>query len=205
MWPSSSQPRVRAQAALAPVRPAGQQVEPCLHWPCCAGACARAAAACNTFRAVSRPPHTAVRCMSEKRTREKAGGAGAGPSEHPAKRPHEAAEPSCPFLHTVDRSRLDFDSQHVCSVTMSPVNVYACLVCGSFFRGKSASTPAHAHALDSGHQVFMRLKDGTAWCLPGETSHPLLQVPPPLSPGCARCQGTRRLCPGQSHSTIALI
>ncbi|KAA0147320.1 hypothetical protein FNF28_07581 [Cafeteria roenbergensis] len=104
--------------------------------------------------------------MSEKRAREEAPGVGGDAAGLPAKRPHEADEPTCPFLHTVDRSRLDFDAQHVCSVTMSPVNVYACLVCGSFFRGKSATTPAHAHSLDSGHQVFMRLKDGTAWCLP---------------------------------------
>lgn len=107
--------------------------------------------------------------MAEKRAREEAPGVGGGAQGQPAKRPHEADVPSCPFLHTVDRSRLDFDAQHVCSVTMSPVNVYACLVCGSFFRGKSSTTPAHAHSLDSGHQVFMRLKDGTAWCLPGET------------------------------------
>lgn len=41
---------------------------------------------------------------------------------------------NCPFLHTINRSALDFDFEKTCSVTLSKSNVYACLVCGSFFQ-----------------------------------------------------------------------
>ena len=72
----------------------------------------------------------------------------------------------CPYLDTINRAALDFDFEAACSVTLSPVNVYACLVCGRFFRGRGPSTPACAHALDAGHAVFMRLADGAAFVLP---------------------------------------
>jgi len=79
----------------------------------------------------------------------------------------------CPYLDTVDRTVLDFDFEKVCSVTLSNVNVYACLVCGKYFQGpflvfphfksplsagKGPHTPAYAHALSTGHHVFMHLE-----------------------------------------------
>jgi U4/U6.U5 tri-snRNP-associated protein 2 len=39
------------------------------------------------------------------------------------------------FLETINRSRLDFDFERVCSVSLSNLNVYACLVCGKYFQG----------------------------------------------------------------------
>jgi U4/U6.U5 tri-snRNP-associated protein 2 len=42
----------------------------------------------------------------------------------------------CPYLDTVNRQKLDFDQQKVCSVTLTNLNVYACLVCGKYFAGR---------------------------------------------------------------------
>ncbi|KAJ4458130.1 putative Spindle pole body protein - Sad1p [Paratrimastix pyriformis] len=72
----------------------------------------------------------------------------------------------CPYLDTVDRSVLDFDFEKVCSVTLSNVNVYACLVCGKYFQGRGQHTPAFEHSLEVEHHVFMHLETLKAWCLP---------------------------------------
>ena len=87
---------------------------------------------------------------------------------------------SCPYLSQVDRRKLDFDMAPVCSLTLSPHNVYACLVCGHFFGGRGSATPAFAHAVEAGHHVWVGLTppegvtEGVGegswrprfWCLP---------------------------------------
>ena len=55
-------------------------------------------------------------------------------------RPHQQRQKNkprkdCPYLDTIQRTALDFDFEKVCSVTLSNVNVYACLVCGKYFQG----------------------------------------------------------------------
>lgn len=35
------------------------------------------------------------------------------------------------------RNVLDFDFEKLCSVSISRINVYACLVCGKYFQGES--------------------------------------------------------------------
>jgi len=35
----------------------------------------------------------------------------------------------CPYLDTINRSLLDFDFEHSCSVTLGVGNIYGCLVC----------------------------------------------------------------------------
>uniref|UniRef100_A0A0M3IUF2 U4/U6.U5 tri-snRNP-associated protein 1 n=1 Tax=Ascaris lumbricoides TaxID=6252 RepID=A0A0M3IUF2_ASCLU len=40
----------------------------------------------------------------------------------------------CPYLDTIDRGALDFDFEKLCSVSLSHVNVYACMVCGKYFQ-----------------------------------------------------------------------
>jgi hypothetical protein len=45
---------------------------------------------------------------------------------------------------------------------------YACLVCGKLFAGRSKTTPAYTHSLDSSHHVFMKLTDGD-----GRSTHEL--------------------------------
>nr|CDQ05367.1 BMA-USP-39, isoform a [Brugia malayi] len=40
----------------------------------------------------------------------------------------------CPYLDTIDRCALDFDFEKLCSVSLSHINVYACMVCGKYFQ-----------------------------------------------------------------------
>ena len=58
----------------------------------------------------------------------------------PAKRGRLNAEqdtgPAGLFLDTVNRYMLDFDFEKLCSVSLSNLNVYACLVCGKYYQGK---------------------------------------------------------------------
>ena len=74
----------------------------------------------------------------------------------------------CPYLDTVNRQKLDFDQLKVCSVTLSNINVYACLVCGKYFQGKSKATPAYTHSVQMGHFVFINLQDTRTYCLPDD-------------------------------------
>lgn len=41
----------------------------------------------------------------------------------------------CPYLDTINRQVLDFDFEKLCSISLSRINVYACLVCGKYFQG----------------------------------------------------------------------
>lgn len=70
------------------------------------------------------------------------------------------------YLETVDRFQLDFDQEQICSVTLSNLNVYACLVCGKYFAGRSRTTPAFFHSLESDHHVFLNLSSLKAYILP---------------------------------------
>lgn len=45
-------------------------------------------------------------------------------------------------------------------------HVYACLVCGKYYRGRGKQTPAYRHSVDCGHYVFVHLTNATFWCLP---------------------------------------
>lgn len=48
----------------------------------------------------------------------------------------EKAHRLCPYLDTINRHVLDFDFEKLCSVSLSRINVYACLVCGKYFQGE---------------------------------------------------------------------
>ncbi|KAK9845987.1 hypothetical protein WJX81_007744 [Elliptochloris bilobata] len=72
----------------------------------------------------------------------------------------------CPYLDTISRQNLDFDFEKCCSVSLSPINVYACLVCGKYFQGRGQHTYAFTHGLETGHHMFMKLVDGRVYCLP---------------------------------------
>ena len=43
----------------------------------------------------------------------------------------------CPYLDTINRGVLDFDFEKLCSISLSKINCYACLVCGKYFQGKN--------------------------------------------------------------------
>jgi U4/U6.U5 tri-snRNP-associated protein 2 len=70
------------------------------------------------------------------------------------------------YLDTISRTRLDFDFEKLCSVTLSNINVYACLVCGKYFTGRGHKTPAYFHALEEGHHVYINMETKKVWVLP---------------------------------------
>jgi hypothetical protein len=43
----------------------------------------------------------------------------------------------CPYLGTINRHVLDFDFEKLCSISLSNLRPYGCLVCGKYFQGKS--------------------------------------------------------------------
>lgn len=70
------------------------------------------------------------------------------------------------YLDTIDRTVLDFDFEKLCSVTLSNINVYACLVCGKYFQGRGPKSLAYFHALDVGHHVYINLMTTKVYVLP---------------------------------------
>ncbi|EFJ24931.1 hypothetical protein SELMODRAFT_90860 [Selaginella moellendorffii] len=72
----------------------------------------------------------------------------------------------CPYLDTVNRQVLDFDFEKFCSVSLSNLNVYACLVCGKYFQGRGRKSHAYTHSLEAGHHVFINLHSEKVYCLP---------------------------------------
>jgi uncharacterized UBP type Zn finger protein len=61
------------------------------------------------------------------------------------------------YLDTINRHMLDFDFEKVCSVSLSQINVYACLVCGKYYQGRGRSSHAYFHSIDKDHHVFINL------------------------------------------------
>ncbi|KAI3680455.1 hypothetical protein L6452_35226 [Arctium lappa] len=72
----------------------------------------------------------------------------------------------CPYLDTVNRQVLDFDFEKFCSVSLSNLNVYACLVCGKYFQGRGQKSHAYTHSLEAGHHVYINLRTEKVYCLP---------------------------------------
>jgi len=61
-------------------------------------------------------------------------------------------------LRQVNRAALDFDFEKVCSVSLSNINVYGCLVCGKYFQGRGRNSYAYAHSIHDDHHVFINLE-----------------------------------------------
>lgn len=78
----------------------------------------------------------------------------------------KANEPSYAFLETIDKRRLDFDAEKVCSVSLSRLNVYCCLVCGKYLQGRRENSPAFLHSVDEDHHVFANLNSLKFYLLP---------------------------------------
>lgn len=70
------------------------------------------------------------------------------------------------YLDTVNRSLLDFDFEKLCSVTLSNINVYACLVCGKYYQGRGPKSQAYFHALEDDHHVYINLGSRRVFVLP---------------------------------------
>ena len=58
----------------------------------------------------------------------------------------------------INRAKLDFDFEKVCSVSLSNINTYGCLVCGKYFQGRGRSSYAYAHSIHEDHHVFINLE-----------------------------------------------
>ena len=61
---------------------------------------------------------------------------------------------------------LDFDFERFCSVSLSNLNVYACLVCGKYFQGRGQKSHAYTHSLEAGHHVYINMQTERVYCLP---------------------------------------
>ncbi|OAQ64660.1 snRNP assembly factor [Pochonia chlamydosporia 170] len=70
------------------------------------------------------------------------------------------------YLDTIDRQVLDFDFEKLCSVSLSNINVYACLVCGRYFQGRGPKSHAYFHALEEDHHVYINLETQKVYVLP---------------------------------------
>lgn len=84
----------------------------------------------------------------------------------PHNQPVDERSRKCPYLDTINRNLLDFDFEKLCSVSLSKINVYACLVCGKYFQGRGIKTHAYTHSVSVDHHVFLNLETLKFYCLP---------------------------------------
>lgn len=91
---------------------------------------------------------------------------GKGRSDKEAGTAPDERSRSCPYLDTINRNVLDFDFEKLCSVSLSKINVYACLVCGKYFQGRGIGTHAYIHSVAVAHHVFLNLSTLMFYCLP---------------------------------------
>ncbi|SPO21311.1 related to SAD1 - protein required for assembly of U4 snRNA into the U4/U6 particle [Ustilago trichophora] len=76
------------------------------------------------------------------------------------------------YLDTINRNLLDFDFEKLCSISLSNINVYACLVCGRYFQGRGRNSYAYLHSIDDSHHVFMNLATAQTYILPDNYAVP---------------------------------
>ncbi|KZT55404.1 cysteine proteinase [Calocera cornea HHB12733] len=81
------------------------------------------------------------------------------------------------YLDTINRSALDFDFEKLCSVSLTNINIYGCLVCGKYFQGRGRNSYAYAHSIHEDHHVFINLETTKVYVLPDgyPVSDPSLQ------------------------------
>ncbi|KAJ9081749.1 Ubiquitin carboxyl-terminal hydrolase 10 [Entomophthora muscae] len=70
------------------------------------------------------------------------------------------------YLDTIDRQRLDFDFEKLCTVSLSNINVYGCLVCGKYYQGRGQTSHAFFHSIHEEHHVFINLTTLKVYILP---------------------------------------
>ncbi|XP_030330251.1 U4/U6.U5 tri-snRNP-associated protein 2, partial [Strigops habroptila] len=80
--------------------------------------------------------------------------------------PEDQRSRHCPYLDTINKSVLDFDFEKLCSISLSHINVYACLVCGKYFQGRGLRSHAYIHSVQLSHHVFLNLHTLKFYCLP---------------------------------------
>ncbi|TFY71840.1 hypothetical protein EVG20_g1168 [Dentipellis fragilis] len=89
-----------------------------------------------------------------------------GEGENGAGNADGAARGSDLYLDTINRAALDFDFEKVCSVSLSNINTYGCLVCGKYFQGRGRKSYAYAHSIHDDHHVFINLETAKVYVLP---------------------------------------
>ncbi|KAF6175329.1 hypothetical protein GIB67_021834 [Kingdonia uniflora] len=76
----------------------------------------------------------------------------------------------CPYLDTVNPQVLQvLQESHLdkfCLVSLSNLNVYACLVCGNYYQGRDMNSHAYTHSLEANHYVYINVKTHKLYCLP---------------------------------------
>ncbi|KAJ7597361.1 spindle pole body protein [Mycena floridula] len=77
-----------------------------------------------------------------------------------------ASQASDLYLDTINRAVLDFDFEKVCSVSLSNINIYGCLVCGKYFQGRGRKSYAYSHSIHEDHHVFINLETTKVYVLP---------------------------------------
>ncbi|KAJ7651479.1 cysteine proteinase [Mycena polygramma] len=70
------------------------------------------------------------------------------------------------YLDTINRVLLDFDFEKVCSVSLTNINIYGCLVCGKYFQGRGRNSYAYSHSIHEDHHVFINLQTAQVYVLP---------------------------------------
>ncbi|KAH3663384.1 hypothetical protein OGAPHI_005374 [Ogataea philodendri] len=70
------------------------------------------------------------------------------------------------YLDTINRNVLDFDYEKVCSVSLSDTNIYGCLVCNKYFRGRSMDSECFLHSINEDHHVFVSFDTLNFYILP---------------------------------------
>jgi U4/U6.U5 tri-snRNP-associated protein 2 len=77
----------------------------------------------------------------------------------------------CVFIvFQINRAILDFDFEKVCSVSLSNINIYGCLVCGKYFQGRGRKSYAYSHSIHEDHHVFINLETTKVWNVLGNQS-----------------------------------
>ncbi|XP_053573771.1 U4/U6.U5 tri-snRNP-associated protein 2 [Bombina bombina] len=89
-----------------------------------------------------------------------------GSSKYGRYEPEDRRSRHCPYLDTINRSVLDFDFEKLCSISLSHINAYACLVCGKYFQGRGLKSHAYIHSVQFSHHVFLNLHTLMFYCLP---------------------------------------
>ncbi|CCE66204.1 hypothetical protein TPHA_0P00460 [Tetrapisispora phaffii CBS 4417] len=71
-----------------------------------------------------------------------------------------------PLLRSINKKKLDFDAERICSITATNVNVYCCLVCGKYFKGRNEGSPAFLHSIGENHNIFINMTNLKLFNLP---------------------------------------
>lgn len=82
---------------------------------------------------------------------------------------NETSTGSNAFLETINPEVLNFDYEKLCLISLSNVNVYCCLVCGKYFQGRSKSSHAYMHSVNSDHHVYINMQTLKLYVLPDGT------------------------------------